>query len=380
MTIPFNRPAFLGKEREYIESALERRHLSSDGHFTLRTHEILESITGCARALVTTSCTDALEMAGLLLRLTPEDEVIVPTYTFVSTANAFALRGARIRFVDSRDDTLNLDERLLEDAITSRTKAICVVHYAGISCEMDTIQQIASKHGIPVVEDNAHGLFGSYRGRPLGSMGAMSTLSFHETKNISCGEGGALCINDESLIRRAEIIRLKGTNRARFLRGDVDKYTWVDIGSSFSLSELSAAVLCAQLESAEVIQRRRKALWERYAALLEEVCSDYPLRLPTIPDDVESAYHLFHLIFPSESERNAFLTYAQNRGVLSVFHYIPLHSSEMGTSLGYRIGDFPIAEQNAARLARLPFFTTMSEDEQDRVIDVVRGFIERQTG
>jgi len=379
-SIPFNRPAFIGAEREHIEEALALGQISADGEFTRRCHAMLESIVGCNSALLTTSCTDALELSALLVDVGPGDEVVVPTYTFVSTANAFALRGARPRFVDSREDDFNLDPRAIETALTARTRAICVVHYAGIACDMDAILAIAARVGIPVIEDNAHGLFGTYRSRPLGSFGALATLSFHETKNITCGEGGALCVNDPALAERAEILRSKGTNRARFLRGEVDKYTWVDIGSSYGLSDLSAAVLCAQLSSRDEIQSRRRRLWTRYASLLEEIGRKYPMILPSIASDRESAFHMYQVRFPSLGERDAFLVHARRHGVHAVFHYIPLHRSDMGERFGYRRGEFPVAERLSETVARLPFFTTMTDAEQDRVVEVVASFVRERAG
>jgi dTDP-4-amino-4,6-dideoxygalactose transaminase len=376
--IPFNRASFLGNERRYIEQALTNLHISSDGSFSKRASAVLAEEIGVPRALLTTSCTDALEMCGLLLDLGPDDEVIMPSFTFVSTANAFALRGARPVFVDIRPDTYNLDEAKLEAAISDKTKAIVVVHYAGIGCEMDTIMAVAERHGLPVIEDNAHGLFGRYRGKPLGSFGALSTLSFHETKNLSCGEGGALVIKDPRLIERAEILHAKGTNRARFLRGMVDKYTWVDVGSSFGLSDLLAAVLYGQLEARRQIMRARKRLHDWYRDTLGSVAAAHGYQLQSVPAHCDSAFHMFSLLLPSSDERDAFLSFMRERGILAVFHYVPLHLSEMGRHFGFEAGQFPVTEDVASRLVRLPFFTTMTDAEADEVVKAVRAFAERK--
>jgi dTDP-4-amino-4,6-dideoxygalactose transaminase len=370
--IPFNRAAFTGREREYLEQALRNMHISSDGPFSRQVAELLAAETGSpAKVLLTTSCTDALEMSGLLLDLGPDDEVIMPSFTFVSTANAFVLRGARPVFVDIRPDTWNLDERLLEAAITPRTRAIVVVHYAGIGCEMDAILEVARRHGLAVIEDNAHGLFGAQRGRPLGSFGALSTLSFHETKNCSCGEGGALVINDPALVERAEILHAKGTNRSRFLRGQVDKYTWVDVGSSFGLSDLLAALLLGQLEQRDTIQRHREGMYRLYLAALSPLAAARGWQMPIIPDHCASAFHMFAFLTPNIEARDRLLARCKENGVLAVFHYVPLHTSGMGERLGYRAGDLPVSEDVSSRLVRLPFFNTLAIDDQQRVIDVV---------
>jgi dTDP-4-amino-4,6-dideoxygalactose transaminase len=314
-------------------------------------------------------------MAALLLRLTPEDEVIVPSFTFVSTVNAFALRGVRPIFADIRPDTLNLDERRLEALITARTKAIIPVHYAGVGCEMDEIMAIAGRHGIAVVEDNAHGLFGRYKGKPLGSFGCLATQSFHETKNITCGEGGALVINDPAYMERAEIIREKGTNRNRFLRGQVDKYTWVDVGSSYVISDMLGGFLCAQLEKRIEIQSRRKTIWERYARELAVWSKRSGVRLPVVPAECEQAYHMFYLLLPSGECRGKFIAHLWEHGAQSVFHYVPLHLSPMGLHFGGREGDCPITEDVSARLVRLPFFAGITEEEQAKVIAGVVSFM-----
>lgn len=371
--IPFNRPFVGGSTRQYLLEALGSGHLSGDGAFTRRCSEQLESLLGTARVLLTTSCTHALEMAAILLDIAPGDEVILPTFTFVSTANAFVLRGARPRFVDVRPDTLNLDERLLAMAISPRTRAIVPVHYAGVGCEMDAIQAIAASRGIPIVEDNAHGLFGTYRGRHLGTFGTLATQSFHETKNLSCGEGGALLINETGLIDRAEIIREKGTNRGRFFRGQVDKYTWVDLGSSYLPSELLAAVLLAQLESRQEIQQARRRLWERYARELGGWASERGVGLPFVPDHCGQSWHMFYLVLPSHEARQSLIGHLQARGIAAVFHYVPLHLSAMGRHYGGAPGACPVAEELSERLLRLPFYVDL-EPEQHRVIEAVLDF------
>jgi dTDP-4-amino-4,6-dideoxygalactose transaminase len=372
--IPFNKPALVGHELSFIREAIVRGKISGDGHFTKLSQDLLRREVGGGHALLTTSCTHALEMAALLLEIQPGDEVIVPSFTFVSTANAFLLRGARPVFIDSRPDTLNLDENHLERLITPRTKAIVVVHYAGVACEMQRISEIASRHGIPVVEDNAHGLFGRYRGRPLGSFGAMATQSFHETKNISCGEGGALIVNDSRLTHRAEILREKGTNRAAFFRGQVDKYTWVDIGSSYVPSECLAAFLYAQLQEAAPIQRTRGSIWNRYRAGLADWAAENGVRLPVIPADCEQPYHMFYLLLPTLEDRQALIDHLAQRGILAVFHYVPLHLSPVGVKFGGAAGDCPVTESVSDRLLRLPLYFDLSEAEQEHVIQSVCEF------
>jgi dTDP-4-amino-4,6-dideoxygalactose transaminase len=372
--IPFNKPALLGKEFDYVRQAIERGKISGDGHFTRLCQELLKSTTGAANVLLTTSCTHALEMAALLLDIQPGDEVMLPSFTFVSTANAFVLRGARPVFIDSRPDTLNLDESQIEARLTPRTKVIVPVHYAGVGCAMDRILEIANSRGIHVVEDNAHGLFGRYRGRLLGSFGSLATQSFHETKNISCGEGGALLINDPRFLHRAEILREKGTNRASFFRGQVDKYTWVDVGSSYVPSDILAAFLYAQLEAAERIQEARRAIWWRYQRELADWAGSFDIRLPIIPAECEQAYHMFYLLMPSLEDRQAFIHHLGERGILAVFHYVPLHLAPMGQKFGGQRGDCPVAEALSDRLVRLPFYFDLSESDQARVIDAVRSF------
>jgi dTDP-4-amino-4,6-dideoxygalactose transaminase len=374
VAIPFNRSTLIGRELEYIFTSMSIGHISGDQTFTKRCHELLEDMLGVPKVLLTTSCTHALEMSGLLLNLKPGDEVILPSFTFVSTANAFVLRGARPIFVDCRADTLNLDERLLERRITPRTKAIVLVHYAGVGCEMDAIMDIARRNAVAVVEDNAHGLFGKYKGRWLGTFGALATQSFHETKNFTCGEGGALVINDPALIERAEIIREKGTNRSRFFRGQVDKYTWVDLGSSYLMSDVLAAFLLGQLEVWEWVQSRRRAIWERYDAGLQDWAKSADVKLPKVPAHCEQAYHMYYLLLPSLAARQGLIAHLKSRDIQAVFHYQPLHTSEMGRKFGGKPGDCPVAESVSDRQLRLPFYNRMTDDEQARVIDAVKSF------
>jgi dTDP-4-amino-4,6-dideoxygalactose transaminase len=374
ITIPFNRPCILGNEQAYILQAIANGHAAGDGSFTKKCHAFLEAQLGVPKALLTTSCTHALEMSALLLDLRPGDEVIFPSFTFVSTVNAFVLRGVRPIFADVRPDTLNLDERQLERLITPRTRAIVPVHYAGVGCEMDAITAIAAQHDLVVVEDNAHGLFGKYRGRYLGTFGALATQSFHETKNFTCGEGGALLINDAQYIERAEIIREKGTNRSRFFRGQVDKYTWVDIGSSYLPSDLLAAFLYAQFEVRERIQGIRQRIWETYAAELGDWALRNGVQLPHVPDHCEQAYHMFYLLMPSLEVRQAFIAHLKAQGILAVFHYLPLHLSDMGRKFGGQVGDCPVTERISDQLVRLPFFNDLDEALQARVIEAVRSF------
>jgi dTDP-4-amino-4,6-dideoxygalactose transaminase len=369
--IPFNRAAVTGRELEYVTSAIARGPLHGDGPFTRACQEWLERLTGSPKALLTTSCTHALEMAALLLDLGPGDEVIVPPFTFVSTVNAIVLRGARPVFVDIRPDTLNLDERQIESAITDRTRAILLVHYAGVACEMDAIMAIARHHGLAVVEDNAHGLLGAYKGRPLGSFGRFATLSFHDTKNLSCGEGGALVINNPLDVDRAEIIREKGTNRTRFHRGQVDKYTWCDIGSSYLPSDILAAYLLAQLEAHTEIQARRHVLWARYADALEPWACAAGVRLPVVPRECEHPAHIFYLLAPSLAVRTALIAHLRAHLILAVFHYQPLHLSEMGLRFGGRQGQCPVTEDVSDRLVRLPLFYQLTDADQARVIATI---------
>lgn len=372
--IPFNRASLSNGEFDYIAEAITAGHISGDGAYTKKCHTLLETTLGVRKALLTTSCTHALEMAALLLNIEPGDEVIIPSFTFVSTANAFVLRGARPVFADVRPDTLNLDETQLEKLITPRTRAIVPVHYAGVACEMDTIMAIAERHNLAVVEDNAHGLFGKYKGRYLGTFGQMATQSFHETKNFTCGEGGALLVNDEQYVERAEIIREKGTNRSRFFRGQVDKYTWVDLGSSYLPSEILAAFLFAQLRSREEIQSQRQAIWNGYNDQLAGWAAAHDVRMPVVPDEVEQAYHMFYLLLPSLEQRTALIDHLKSRDILSVFHYLPLHLSTMGLEYGYQVGDCPVTEDVSDRLVRLPFFNHLSVEDQETVVEAITEF------
>jgi dTDP-4-amino-4,6-dideoxygalactose transaminase len=357
-----------------MRQAIENAHISGDGPFTKRCHAFFERELGVNKALLTTSCTHALEMAAILLDIQPGDEVIIPDFTFVSTVNAFVLRGAKPVFVDVRPDTLNLDESRLEAALTPKTKAIVPVHYAGVGCEMDTIMEVAARHRIPVVEDNAHGLFGKYQGRFLGTFGSMASQSFHETKNFTSGEGGAILINDPVLVERAEIIREKGTNRARFFRGQVDKYTWVDIGSSYLPSDILAAFLFAQLEEHEKIQFHRKQVWELYRAGLRDWAHAHDVQLPHIPSHCEQSYHMFYMLLPSLELRQRLIVYLRERGVYSVFHYLPLHLSDMGQRFGGKPGDCTVTERVSDQLIRLPFHNSLTSAEQELVIDLLQEF------
>jgi dTDP-4-amino-4,6-dideoxygalactose transaminase len=372
--IPFNRPALSGNEIQYMTEAINNQHISGDGAFTQKCHRVLEQRLGVHKALLTTSCTHALEMAALLLSVDPNDEVIVPSFTFVSTINAFVLRGARPIFIDIRPDTLNLDETQLERLITPRTKAIVVVHYAGVGCEMDAILEIARRYQIPVVEDNAHGLFGKYKDRYLGTFGCLSTQSFHETKNLTCGEGGALLINDPQYIERAEIIREKGTNRSRFFRGQVDKYSWVDIGSSYLPSDILAAFLYAQLEECDQIQTKRRRVWDYYYNHLQDWAKTKDVRLPITPAHCEQPYHMFYLLLPSLEVRQVLIAHLKSAGILSVFHYLPLHLSEIGLRFGGKEGDCPVTEDTSDRLLRLPFYNDLSDADQARVVEAIHSF------
>lgn len=374
MSIPFNKPTHVGNELEYIQQAIQSSHLAGDGSFTKKSHAILEQAMNVPKALLTTSCTHALEMSALLLDLKDGDEVIVPSFTFVSTINAFVLRGAKAVFADVRPDTLNLDESKLEALITPRTRAIVVVHYAGVGCEMDAIMEIANRHNIPVIEDNAHGLFGKYKGKDLGTFGVMATQSFHETKNLTSGEGGALLINDEKYFEDAEILREKGTNRSRFFRGQVDKYTWVNLGSSYLPSEILAAHLLAQLEKRDEIQSARKKIWETYYKELADWAEENHVQMPFVPAHCEQTYHMFYMLFPSLEARTAAIAHLKARGIQAVFHYLPLHLSPMGEKFGGKVGDCPVTEQISDQLLRLPFYTNMTDEEQKTVISALKEF------
>jgi dTDP-4-amino-4,6-dideoxygalactose transaminase len=372
--IPFNKPAFVGTELSYISEAVYSGHAAGDGKFTGLCHQELEHILGVKKVLLTTSCTHALEMAALLLDIRPGDEVIIPSFTFVSTVNAFVLRGAKPVFIDIRPDTLNLDENQLERLISPRTRAIVPVHYAGVGCEMEMICEIAARNNIPIVEDNAHGLFGKYCGQYLGTFGCLATQSFHETKNITCGEGGALIINDPALIERAEIIREKGTNRSRFFRGQVDKYTWVDLGSSYLPSDILAAFLYSQLEARNEIQIKRQQIWQYYYDHLAEWAARNSIGLPSIPSHCEQSYHMFYLLAPSLEYRQALISHLKSKDILSVFHYLPLHISDMGRQFGGKEGDCPVTENISDQLLRLPFYNSLTQVDQKNVVDAILDF------
>jgi len=374
MKVDFNHPILMGNELEYIRQAIENAHISGDGIFTKKCHALLENQLSIPKALLTTSCTHALEMSAILLDIQPGDEVIFPDFTFVSTVNAFVLRGAKPVFLDIRPDTLNLDESGLEGALTPRTKAIVVVHYAGVGCEMDAIMEIAGNRNIPVVEDNAHGLFGRYKGKYLGTFGSMATQSFHETKNFTSGEGGALLINDPGLVERAEIIREKGTNRSRFFRGQVDKYTWMDIGSSYLPSDILAAFLFAQLEQREKIQSQRRQVWEIYYAGLKDWASAHDVQLPYVPEHCEQPHHMFYMLMPDLDLRQKLIAFLHERGIISVFHYLPLHLSEMGGKFGGKQGDCPVTERVSDQLIRLPFHNALTGIDVELVIENIREF------
>ncbi|WP_192456436.1 dTDP-4-amino-4,6-dideoxygalactose transaminase [Musicola keenii] len=373
--IPFNAPAVVGSELAYIQTAMQSGRLSGDGDFSRRCQQWLEQYSGSQRVLMTPSCTASLEMAAILLDIGPDDEVIMPSYTFVSTANAFVLRGARIRFVDIRPDTLNIDARAIEAAITAKTRAIVVVHYAGVSCEMGAIMALAQRYGLFVVEDAAQGIMSRYQGQPLGAIGHIGCFSFHETKNVTAGgEGGATLINAPELVERAEVIREKGTDRSRFFRGLTDKYTWRDIGSSYLMAEVQAAYLWGQLEAISRIHQRRCQLWQRYAAAFRSLADAGRLTLPHVPADCEHNGHLFFLRLQDRAERTAFIRHMSERGILTVFHYLPLHTSPAGRQFGRFIGDDSCTLRESDRLVRLPLFYNLSDAEQRTVIDAALAF------
>lgn len=369
--IPFNWPYMTGKELYYIAEAHFQGSLAGDGPFTKRCHAWIEGRTGCAKALLTHSCTAALEMAALLLDLKPGDEVIMPSYTFVSTANAFVLRGAVPVFVDIRPDILNLDERLIEAAITAKTRAIVPVHYAGVACEMDSIMAIAARYGLRVVEDAAQGVMSTYKGRALGGIGDLGTYSFHETKSVIAGEGGALLVDDPALVTMAEIYREKGTDRSRFFRGEVDKYTWQEVGSSYLPGELIAAFLWAQLEDAERITSARLEAWKRYHDLLESLESGGHLRRPVVPDECRHNAHMYYILLAPQTDRKRVLAELKRQGIGAVFHYVPLHSSPAGLRHGRAHGDLPVTNSVAERLIRLPLWMGISAEQQERVVSLL---------
>ena len=372
--IPFNRPSLAGPELVYVADAVKRGHISGNGHFTKAAEATLARISGSPTTLLTTSCTHALELSARVLRLGPGDEVIVPSYTFVSTASAFALTGAKPIFVDVTPETLNLDVDRVEAAITSRTKAVCTVHYAGIAQDIDRLAQLCAQRGIPLIEDNAHGLGASFNDQLLGTFGQMSTLSFHETKNVTCGEGGALAINDEGLLGLAEILREKGTDRARFLRGQVDKYTWVEVGSSWVASDMLAAFLLAQLESFDDIQARRMAVWNTYDTQFADWVQQNDIRRPLVPQQASHTAHMYYLQFQTLDQRTRFIDHMREAGILTVFHYQALNCSQVGMRLGARPGQCPVAEHASDTLVRLPLFADLRPDELGRVIEAATSF------
>jgi dTDP-4-amino-4,6-dideoxygalactose transaminase len=364
----------VGNENEYMKQAIEAAKFSGDGPFTRKASELLEKELGVPKVLLTTSCTHALEMCALLLDIQPGDEVILPSFTFVSTVNAFVLRGARPVFADIRPDTLNLDESRLEALISARTKAIVAVHYAGVGCEMESILEIAGRHQIAVVEDNAHGLFGKYKGRYLGTFGVLAAQSFHETKNFTCGEGGALLINESGLVERAEIIREKGTNRSRFFRGQVDKYSWVDVGSSYLPSDILAAFLLAQLEQCEKVQNLRRKVWEFYNEHLQDWAREHAVSLPYIPPYCEQSYHMYYMLLPTQELRQGLIAHLRQQGIESVFHYLPLHLSDMGQRFGGQLGDCPVTERVSDQLLRLPFHNALTEADLWKVVEAIQEY------
>ncbi len=376
--IPFNRPYTSGKELDYVAEAQRNLHLSGDGNFTKRCHQWIENCTGCAKALLTHSCTSALDLAALLLNLKTGDEVIMPSYTFVSTANAFVLRGAIPVFVDIRADTLNLDERLIEDAITPRTRAIVPVHYGGVACEMDSIAAIAKRHNLRVVEDAAQGIMANYKGRALGAIGDLGSFSFHETKNIHSGEGGSLLVRDGDLVLRAEIIREKGTDRGRFFRGEVDKYTWQDVGSSFLPSEITAAYLWAQLEDAQRITQQRLTIWLRYHEMLAPLEQQGLLRRPIVPSDCQHNGHLYYILLSPGIDRNDLLNELKKNEINAVFHYVPLHSSPAGMRFGRAHGPLSLTTSLSQRLVRMPMWVGLSESKQQRVAKILGAILRKE--
>jgi dTDP-4-amino-4,6-dideoxygalactose transaminase len=375
--IPFNWPNMTGKELHYIAEAHFNGRLAGDGPFTKRCHDWIETRTGCAKALLTHSCTAALEMAALLIDIAPGDEVIMPSYTFVSTANAFVLRGAVPVFVDIREDTLNLDERLVESAITSRTRAIVAVHYAGVGCEMDTIMAIAARHGLKVIEDAAQGVMARYKGRALGSIGDLGAYSFHETKNVISGEGGSLLVNDASLVGRAEVIREKGTDRSRFFRGEVDKYTWQDVGSSYLPGELVSAFLWAQFEEADKITEQRMGTWNHYHALLGPLEEQGLLRRPIIGPDCEHNAHMYYVLLSPGIDRQSILDDFRRNDISAVFHYVPLHSSPAGQRFGRAHGNLALTDSLSERVVRLPLWIGLKPEQREKVVETLKQSLNR---
>jgi len=377
MMIPFNKPFVTGNEFKYISEAIEKLHLSGDGAFTKRCQEWLKDRIGCGKALLTHSCTAALEMAAILADLKPGDEVIMPSYTFVSTANAFVMSGAVPVFVDIRPDTLNIDETKIESAITPRTRAIVPVHYAGVGCEMDIIMDIAHRHNLIVIEDAAQGIMSTYKGRPLGSFGHMAALSFHETKNVMSGEGGAILINDDRFVERAEIIREKGTNRSNFFRGLVDKYTWVDIGSSYLPSDILAAFLWAQLEQAEEITAKRLNIWGLYDSGFKDAAPSEIIKMPFVPAHCRHNAHMYYIMTQDIRARSGLLGHLKSSGIGAVFHYVPLHSSPAGVKYGRTAGEMDVTQDVSDRLIRLPMWVGLGQKDVSRVVSTVMEFLNR---
>jgi len=374
--IPFNKPYIAGKELFYLAQAVEFGSLAGGGRFTTQCCQLMEEKFSINKVLLTHSCTGALEMTAILCDIMPGDEVIMPSFTFVSTANAFALRGAKIRFVDIRSDTLNMDENLVEPLLSKKTKVIVPVHYAGVGCEMDTIMDIAQKHGLLVVEDAAQGVNSTYKGRYLGTIGQLGTYSFHETKNFICGEGGALTVNDPIFTDRADVVLKRGTNRDQFLRGEVDRYTWVDVGSSYLMSDLLAAFLYAQLENLDQINQKRNAIWDFYHKALIPLANDGLIRLPYTPPECETNAHLFYIIMRDDKTRDNLMAFLKKRGIHSVFHYVPLHLSEIGRSMGYKDSQLPVTESMSGRLLRLPFYYELTRQEQETIVNYIFDFFE----
>ena len=372
--IPFNKPFIVGKELYYIAQSVLQLKTSGDGLYTKNAQDLMKHVFGAHDIMLTTSCTAALDLAAILADVKDGDEVILPSFTFSSTANAFLLRGARPVFVDCRRDTLNIDENLIEAAVTTRTRAIAPVHYAGVGCEMDAIYTIAQKHRLIVIEDAAQGVNAKYKGQYLGTIGDIGAYSFHETKNFICGEGGAIVLNRQELVERAEIIREKGTNRTRFFRGEVDKYTWVDIGSSLLPSDILAAFLFAQLENMDVITRKRQEIYRRYEATLRPLANRGLVTLPVIPPECESNYHMFYIVLNSFDERTRLIEHLKTQGILALFHYVPLHTSPMGTAMGYSAGMLPVTEIVSERLLRLPMYYEMQESEVESVVSEIFRF------
>jgi len=372
--IPFNKPSIIGKELYYIAQSVLSGRISGDGLFTSKCSKLIEDRYSVKKVLLTTSCSSALDIAAILCNISTHDEIILPSYTFTSTANSYLMHGAKLKFIDIREDTLNIDEKKIEDVITPRTKAIVVVHYAGVSCEMDEVMNIARKYNLLVVEDSAQGMESKYKNKYLGTIGDIGCYSFHETKNFTCGEGGAICINKGDFIERAEIVREKGTNRSKFFRGEVDKYNWVDVGSSYLPSEILSAFLFSQLENAEVITKKRLEKWQYYYNCLGDLENKGFLRRPIVPKNCVHNAHMFYIILKDEKTRDDLMNYLKDNGVLAIFHYLPLHLSPIGKKLGYKKGYLPITENLSLRLLRLPLFYDLSENDQDIVLSYIFKF------